>query len=208
MSKHAASSNELGPLDEHDEKRFIACVLRNPNVATIIKRMPQLGLKDWYLTAGGLFQTIWNVVDGREPDRGIKDYDVFYFDDTDLSYEAEDAIIQKTADLFADLAVEVEIRNEARVHLWYEKKFGAPAKPFTSCQDAINHFVSTTCCFGLTVGTDGQLQVYAPHGYADLFAKILRPNPVLAPRHVYETKSQRWLAEWPSITILPWSDKN
>jgi hypothetical protein len=32
--------------------------------------------------------------------------------------------------------------------------------------------------------------VYAPHGLADVFNLVVRPNPVLAPRSVYETKAQ------------------
>jgi hypothetical protein len=32
-----------------------------------------------------LFQTVWNLQRGRPPGQGIKDYDLFYFDPTDLS---------------------------------------------------------------------------------------------------------------------------
>ena len=85
---------------------------------------PNLGLANWYLAAGGVFQTIWNVVTGRDPQAGIKDYDVFYFDSHDLSYEAEDAVIKRANRLFADIPATIEVRNEARVHLWYEQKFG------------------------------------------------------------------------------------
>jgi hypothetical protein len=35
-----------------------------------------------------LFQTVWNVLDCRDPGAGIRDYDLFYFDE-DTSYEAE-----------------------------------------------------------------------------------------------------------------------
>ncbi|MDQ1047341.1 hypothetical protein QFZ76_005577 [Streptomyces sp. V4I2] len=31
--------------------------------------------------------------------------------------------------VFAAVPGEVEIRNEARVHLWYEEKFGVPCPP-------------------------------------------------------------------------------
>jgi hypothetical protein len=54
---------------------------------------------------------------------GVKDYDVFYFDEN-LSWEAEDAVIQQVSALTDDLGITVEIRNQARVHLWYEQYFG------------------------------------------------------------------------------------
>jgi hypothetical protein len=32
----------------------------------------------------------------------------------------------------------------------------------------------------------------------------VRPNPRLAPRHVYEAKTERWQQQWPELTVLPW----
>jgi hypothetical protein len=51
-----------------------------------------MGLPGWYLVAGGLYQTVWNVVTGQVPEAGILDYDLAYFDASDLSWEAEDAV--------------------------------------------------------------------------------------------------------------------
>lgn len=185
------------------EQRFLECVMSNPVNVEILRLAPALGLADWQLTAGALFQSVWNVLDDRDPGTAIRDYDLFYFD-PDTSYEAEDAIIREAAALFANLPAEVEVRNEARVHLWYEEHFGVAAQPFTSTHDAIDHFASTTCCFGLTSGSDGHVNVYAPHGYRDLFDRRIVPNPVLAPRSVYEAKCLRWKTEWPDLVIEPW----
>ncbi len=79
-----------------------------------------------------------------------------------------------------------------------------PAVAFTSTRGAVDHFASTTCCVALTRGVDGQVEVYAPHGFGDVFAKRLRPNPVLAPREVYEAKAARWVHQWPGLTVDPW----
>jgi hypothetical protein len=35
----------------------------------------------------------------------------------------------------------------------------------------------------------------------------VRPNPVLAPRHVYQEKTARWRQQWPSLTVLPWAER-
>nr|WP_245886461.1 nucleotidyltransferase family protein [Kineococcus xinjiangensis] len=183
---------------------FLDMVLRNDVVRAVLERAPGLELPDWWLTAGALFQTVWNVQDGRDPCTGIRDYDLFYFDGSDLSWEAEDAVIRRAEVVFEDLGATIEVRNEARVHLWYEEHFGVPAVPFRSSRDAIDHFAATTCCLGLTVDPDGQLLVHAPHGYDDLFAQRLRPNPVLAPREVYERKALRWRREWPRLVVVPW----
>jgi hypothetical protein len=181
---------------------------RNKVLLEVLKRTAVLDLPGWYLTAGCLFQTVWNVVTDRHPAAGIKDYDVFYFDDGDLSWEAEDAVIRTAAEAFADLGpatfTEVDVRNEARVHLWYEQKFGVPCSPHASTEAAIDSFAATTCCLGVRLEPDGRWRVYAPHGLADVFNLVVRPNPVLAPRAVYEAKSARWRQQWPELTVLDW----
>ena len=186
-----------------DEERFLELVTADPTVRTVLERAPALGLPDWWLTAGALFQTVWNALTGRPPGTGIRDADFFYFD-PDTSWAAEDAVIRAGAQLFADLTVPVEIRNEARVHLWYEQKFGVSARPFRDCADAIDSFAAICCCYGIRVDDAGAVEVYAPHGYADLFGLVVRPNPRLAPRHVYEAKTARWRQQWPELTVEPW----
>ena len=191
-------------MSDPGEERFLEIVMADPTVAAILDRAPALGLGEWWLTAGALFQTVWNSLTGRPAGTGIRDADLFYFDE-DTSWDAEDAVIGAGAELFADLPVPVEIRNEARVHLWYAERFGTPAPPFRDCADAIDSFAAVCCCVGVTVGSAGSLRVYAPHGFDDLFSLIVRPNRRLAPRHVYEAKAARWSQQWPELTVLPWS---
>jgi hypothetical protein len=104
---------------------FHAGVLSNPFNKELLGRLATMGLRECHLTAGCLFQTIWNQLSGRAPDWGIKDYDIFYFDDQDLSWDAEDRVIRRVAEATADLPVQVEIKNQARVHLWYRERFGS-----------------------------------------------------------------------------------
>ncbi|HEY4456713.1 MAG TPA: nucleotidyltransferase family protein [Pseudonocardiaceae bacterium] len=183
---------------------FLAALRRNELLVEVMTRATELKLPGWYLTSGCLFQTVWNVVTDRPPTEGIKDYDLFYFDDTDLSWDAEDAVIKTGAQIFADLAVVVEIRNEARVHLWYEDHFGVACAPYDSTESAIDSFAATTCSLGVRRTAVGDWHVYAPHGFADVFNLVVRPNPAQAPRDVYETKTGRWQTQWPDLTVLPW----
>ena len=61
------------------------------------------------------------------------------------------------------MGVEIEVRNEARVHLWYEQHFGMPATPYRSTEEAIATFPGQACCVGLrTAG--GEDTVYAAFG--------------------------------------------
>ena len=134
----------------------------------------------------------------------MRDADLFYSDE-DTSWEAEDAVIRAGAELFGDLAIPVEIRNEARVHLWYADRFSAPApSAYRTAAEPIGGFAAACCCYGVRVDGAGRPQVYAPHGYADLFEMVVRPNDGPAPQHVYEAKAARWTKHWPELTVLPW----
>jgi hypothetical protein len=183
---------------------FRAALLRNQTLTRVLARAAGLGLPGWYLVAGCLYQTVWNVVTGRPPEAGILDYDLAYFDASDLSWQAEDAVIGAGQEPFGDLPAPVQIRNQARVHLWYAEKFGVPCPPHESTEAAIDTFEATTACLGVRLQPGGRWLVYAPHGLGDVFNLVVRPNPVLAPRHVYQAKTARWRQQWPSLTVLPW----
>lgn len=196
---------DYGRLPVDEQVAALRAVLsRNDALLGVLDRAAALDLPGWYLTAGCVVQTIWNVLTGRPAGEAIRDYDLVYFDQSDLSWDAEDAVIQAGKSAFADVAVDVEIRNEARVHLWYEERFGVPLLPYESTEDAIDSFPSTTCCLGVRGTSTGPWRVYAPHGLADAFNLVTRPNPRTAPREVYATKTARWQRQWPSLTVLPW----
>ena len=150
---------------------------RNPTLVEVLTRAAVLALPDWYLVAGCLYQTVWNVVTGQPPEAGILDYDLAYFDSSDLSWHAEDAVIQEGCQLFGDLPAPVQIRNQARVHLWYERKFGVPCPPHDSAEAAIDTFEATTACLGLRLEPGAHWRIYAPHGLGDVFNLVARPNP-------------------------------
>ena len=98
--------------------------------------------------AGCLVQTVWNGLTTRAVDYGINDYDVFYFD-PDTTWAAEDAVIRQLHNAFANLGVAVEIRNQARVHLWYPEKHGVPYPPLHSSTQGIDRFLTRNTQVGI-----------------------------------------------------------
>jgi hypothetical protein len=191
------------PLDEQ-AAFFEMALARNGTLTEVLARAVALDLPDWYLVAGCLYQTVWNVVTGQPAEAGILDYDLAYFDGSDLSWGAEDVVIQAGSKVFAGLPAPVQIRNQARVHLWYEPKFGLPCPPHQSTEAAIDTYEATAASLGVRLRPDGQLRIYAPYGLSDVFNLVVRPNPMLAPRHVYQAKTTRWRQQWPGLTVLPW----
>jgi hypothetical protein len=182
--------------------RFLRLVLANRWNAAILGRFPQAGLTDWWLTAGCIAQSVWNGLYGRDPGRGILDYDIFYFD-PDTSWLAEDAVIRNTASLFSDLPVTIQIRNQARVPLWYEGKFGVQFPPVKAACDGIDRFPCGTVAVGAK-RDDGGYKIHAPFGLHSLLNGLLIPNPVLQIPKVYADKTRRWVETWPELSAEPW----
>ena len=187
------------------EARLVDIIRGVPTTMQVLKVVRDLGLPDGMIFSGAVYQPVWNHLTGRAPDYGIKDYDVAYHDASDTSYEAEDGVIQRVAAHFEPPLRElVEVRNQARVHLWFEKKFGAdePYPPLLSSADALKRFVATAFCVGVRLEADDNLSVYAPFGLEDLFALHLRPNPLrVKGAGGWERTTGSAQARWPEITV-------
>ncbi|MDQ8015324.1 MAG: nucleotidyltransferase family protein [Bordetella sp.] len=180
---------------------FVDQALANPANRAILERLPALGLPDAWLVAGCLFQTVWNLRTGRPPMDGIRDYDLFYFDGGDLSVEAEHAVARRVEAACADLPVTLEVKNQARVHTWYEAHFGAPYSPLQNAMDGIDRFLVEGTCIGLQARADG-LTLYAPDGLAGLMGGVLRPNRRSPDPRLYAAKAADYRRRWPWLTVL------
>ena len=184
-----------------DRDRFLALALKNPVNVAIIEQLHRVALPDAWLVSGCLVQTVWNVITRRAIDHGISDYDVFYFD-PDTSWEAEDAVIRDVHARLAHLGAKVEIRNQARVHLWYPDKHGLPYPPLMRSTDGIDRFLTENTQIGVRRAGEG-FDIYAPHGFDDVARLIVRPNRALNFSVAnYEAKAARWKALWPEITVV------
>ena len=159
-------------------ERFTAILRATPPLMRVLSVARHLNLPDWLVFSGAVYQPVLNHLTGRPLDYGIKDYDLGYFDASDLSYEAEDEVIRRVEAAFDEpLRSMVEVRNQARVHLWFEAKFGEPYGPLSCTAEALERFASATFAVGVRLESDDRLRVEAPFGLADLFALRLRPNP-------------------------------
>ncbi|MBV8952398.1 MAG: nucleotidyltransferase family protein [Actinobacteria bacterium] len=181
-----------------------AALQKNDVAQAVLAVGRDLDLPDWYFGAGGVAQTVWNLLHGFEPAVGIKDYDLVYFDVADLSAESEREAAAEVGDRLRDLGIVVDVKNEARVHLWYEQRFGRHLEPYCSAGEAIASWPTTASSVGVRYH-DSRFVVCAPFGLADLFAMVARANKAIVTRDVYEEKVTRWARLWPQLTVLPWS---
>jgi hypothetical protein len=187
-------SNDLTP-------RLETIVRAAPSLMRALQAARALALPDWLIVSGAVYQRVVNHLTGREPVYGIKDVDLFYFDGADLSYAAEDGVIRRAAAAFPPpLNTRVEVRNQARVHLWFEQRFGQPYAPLGATGEALTRFVSGTFAVGVRLEADDRMTVVAPFGLADLFALRIRPNP-LRPSPDFAAVAARLKAKWPELRV-------
>lgn len=179
-------------------------LLQAPHILQMLRTLRDLALPDAWLVSGGIYQTVWNVVTERPLFHGIKDFDLIYFDGTDLSYEAEDAVIKQVNAALPDLADLLEVRNQARVHLWYEKRFGRPYRPLDCSMDALTTYAARTHAVAAQMDSSDRLHLHAPFGLANLFGLRLVPNHGQPNEETYTEKAARMKALWPELTVEPW----
>ncbi|PZQ59773.1 MAG: hypothetical protein DI570_15500 [Phenylobacterium zucineum] len=168
----------------------------------VLTTLRDIGPPDWQVFSGAIYQRVLNHLGGRDLDYGIRDYDVGYFDSSDISYEAEDVVIRQVAAAFEPpLREMVEVRNQARVHVWFEGKFGEPYPPLSCSAEALDRFVSPMFCVGARLEADGRMTIVAPFGLEDLFARTLRPNPNRRSPN-FERIATKAKARWPEIDVV------
>jgi len=174
--------------------RFEAIIRSDPDLMAVLRRMREAALPQWRIVSGCLYQTVWNVLTGRPRGTGIADIDVIYFDAGDTGWEAEDAVIRRCG-------TDLQVRNQARVHIWYEARFGAPYAPLLSADESLSRYPVIVQAVGARLEDGGRLDIVAPFGLDDVFGMVMRPNPAFPHRDTFAAKVARAKAIWPEVTV-------
>lgn len=183
-----------------DSARLAELLSGEPWIMRALTAVAASGLPDAWIGAGAIRDVIWGTLYGRFSPASVRDIDVVYFDEADLSSE-RDVTAQETLSRLADLPWEAT--NQAAVHTWYHEYFGgSPVESFSCVHDAVATWPETATCVAVRLGQDG-LEVCAPHGLADLLGGVWRVNPVRVTPEVSRErlKRQRVRARWPGVTI-------
>ncbi|MEP0235802.1 nucleotidyltransferase family protein [Roseibium sp.] len=170
----------------------------------ILTTIKSLELPDAWLVSGGVYQTVWNALTERPAGHGIKDYDIIYFDGADLSYDGEDAVINAVGTGLPLLADRLETKNQARVHLWYEKRFGRPYPPLSCSMESLTYSASRTHAVAVRLRDDGRFDIHAPFGLSNIFGMRLVLNHAFDNRQTYQEKGARMKEQWPELELVPW----
>ncbi len=189
----------------HLKDELLKIVLENPAVNSVLDAAVDLKLPDWFVGAGCIAQTVWNKHHGYDLTDNINDIDLVYFDNNDLSFEAEDKIIRMTKENLSHISIPVDVKNQARVHLWYGKHFGYDISPYASIYDALKSWPTTATSIGIRKEND-DYKIFAPFGLDDLLNLIVRANKVQITEEIYNSKVERWTKCWPELKVISWEE--
>ncbi len=157
-------------------------------------------LPDWFIGAGFVRDTVWNIQSGLPVDYQFKDLDLGYFDGVSQSEQADEELSQRLSERFD---VNWEIVNQAYAHTYNEG-----VAPYTSAVDGLSHWVETATCVAATLDQDGKVLILAPWGLDDLFSMKLRISPCHAGNAYYEklfrerVAAKKWLERWPLLKFV------
>lgn len=89
------------------------------SVKELLEKLSEINSVELFIGGALHAQTLWNKQDGKLWYYGIEDIDIVYFDQ-DTSYEKEDKVIKEVERHLVNLDLKLDIKNQARVHLWSE----------------------------------------------------------------------------------------
>jgi hypothetical protein len=177
----------------------------NPAITELLNNWTRLNLPNCWVVAGAVVQSYWNQAHAYSPLHGICDVDIVYFDPNDLSEESEAGHAARIGAAHENLPIRFDVKNEARVHLWYEDRFGYPIDPYSSAEAAIDTFPTTAGAIGVRPAGD-EIVCYTTFGFDDLMSLTVRPNKRQITPGIYESKIARWRSVWPLLKFISWDD--
>jgi hypothetical protein len=156
----------------------------------------------WWVGGGVLRDLVWDRLHGDFDPARVHDVDLAFYDPVDLSHAREVALEHA---LSARLpGVVWDVKNQAAVHTWYQRRFGVRVAPLGSVAEGVATWPETATAVAVRLDGDDRLEVLAPCGLADLLDGVCRRNPrrVTAEQYRRRLARKRVAERWPKVVII------
>jgi uncharacterized protein len=179
------------------EACIITIIQESAACRSLLDALSRLCLPDGWIAAGAIRNAVWDRLHGREPCLTDGDIDLIWFGAESGGAEQDKALEAELAAMAPGLRWSV--KNQARMHA---RNGDAP---YADCGDAMRHWPETATAIGARWAENGQCEILAPHGVADLLGMKLRPAGrfALEKRDIFEARvaERRWLERWPKLML-------
>jgi len=187
-------------------EKFINILKENEELMDILDYVDKMNLPNYYIVAGSIFQTIWNYYDKKDLNYGIKDIDIVYYNKEDIQVETDINYYHQVRKYIEEkgYSYDIDVSNEARMHLWKKEHNKIETLPYRNTEDAISKWIVTVHSVGITK-ENGNMKVYAPYGLADIFSRTLRPIKHSGnTKELYDKKVKSWKERFQNLNIIEW----
>lgn len=178
-----------------NEADILALIADDGWMMAVLDAARQLELPDCWIGAGFVRRKVWDHLHGFARGTPLDDIDLLYFQRSDTSPAAEQAIEERLHRAMPGQPWSV--KNQARMHLRNGDQ------PYTGTIDAMRHWLETPTCVAVRLNAKGELELAAPYGVDDLLQMILRPTPAGRRREqAYQERiaGKKWLQDWPKTS--------
>jgi hypothetical protein len=163
----------------------------------VLGLVQSLALPDCWIGAGFVRNAVWDHLHGRRPTPPSGDVDVLWFDaarrDPSRDRDLEVAIRS------LDPTLNWSVKNQARMHTRNDDP------PYASSTDAMRHWPETATAVAVRRTDRSHIEIAAPFGLNDLFARIVRPTLAFAgakhPAFLDRVHKKDWLGVWPHLRL-------
>ena len=169
-------------------------ITSSSTLMTILQALRNTNHRLW-LGGGAVRNRVWDNLTHRATPHN--DYDVVYFDASDID-PASEAAMEAVLSRLLPCAINISVKNQARMHLLT----GEPAT--VSLHDAIANWPETATAVAIRLTESGELELIAPYGLADLLNLVVQPSPYHA-QHPSSFRrrlqAKQWQRHWPELRL-------
>ena len=189
-------------MDPREAARLERLVRGSAWFLRVLEATRTCGAPDCWVGAGALRDLVWDELHGGFRPDLVKDVDAAFFDPHDLRPERDQEVEGELTRLLPE--VRWDAKNQAAVHLWYERRFGHAVRPLRSTADGVATWPETATAVALRLTGDGRLEILAPCGLADLLDGVCRRNPrrVSVAEYRRRIAAKRIQQRWPRVRIV------
>ncbi|MNW51038.1 hypothetical protein D3C74_285090 [compost metagenome] len=184
-----------------DAEGLCEAIRQQTEMMADLRLVAELGLPQGCIAAGYIRNFVWDVLHGYTVRTPLQDADVLYFDPLCLDEEAEKAYDAKLRE--RNPRLNWSAKNQARMHL----RNGAA--PYLSVEDAMKRWPETATAVGARLDAEGEVEILAPLGLADLLSLQVRQGPYFHDDAVFRQRvnGKAWLSRWPRLVLVEEEDR-
>lgn len=199
-----SSKNAIGGVSEHLiernlSKKFDSIIRGSIHTKDLLEVIRSEKTKDLYLCGGQVRNAIWDSLSGHVSNFSGDDVDVIYYDDKDISEQAETAVAERLKEKRPNLRWTVKNQARMAAHNGDNK--------YSNIKEAILAFPDTSSAIAIKLNAFGSLCMIAPYGLRPLFSMIVTPTPHIIKcgnleRYSKRIMEKRWSERWSNLQIV------